>query len=231
MNTAIAVQEHFVPSYTKGHERPIKFGVIHFVSAKNMEGYEQDPYNMEGVLKIFDEEGPKYQFSCHYIIDREGNIWQLVRLEDTAWHAGKSVIAIPEYMENINHDSIGVELVCKAGDKYTTPQYQSLANLAVFIEDYVNNQNLGHIEQWVGHDWISGQIAVDLGIKKKSVMKVDPGTLFDWDVFLREKYRVRLENEVRATAKHDFKHEILKELSVKECFSLAVSKLLKRKSN
>ena len=229
MSTELKFIEHFVPNYTKGHERPVKFGILHFVSCRYYDGYKDDPYNMEGILKLFDEDGAKYQFSCHYIISREGTVYQLVRLEDTSWNAGKSVIAIPQYMESLNPDSIAIELVGMEGDNYTTAQYQSLAKLAVHIEDEVLKLNIGQIDHWVGHDWVSGEITVKLGMKEKSKMKVDPGILFDWDVFLREKYRVRLDTEVRSGAKHELKAEIVADMKAGECLSLWFSKVFNGK--
>lgn len=223
------IKEHWVPNYTKGHERPVKFGVIHYVSCKYYTPYENNPYSIDGILKLFDDLGSKYKFSAHYIISREGEIYQLVRLEDTSWNAGKSVIAIPEYTEYLNDCSVGVELVGMCGDKYTTKQYQALAKLSNYIEDEVDKNSYGHIEHWVGHDWISGKIAVKLGIKEKSKIKKDPGILFDWDIFLREKYRLRLDTELRASAKPDFKKEILKEMGISELTSLFISKIFKKK--
>lgn len=228
MSNDLKITEHFVPNYTKGHEKPVKFGIIHFVSARYYDGYKTDPYNIDGILKLFDDLGAVHKFSCHYIIARDGALYQLVRLEDTSWNAGKSVIAIPDYMEYLNHASIGIELVGMSGDKYTNAQYQALAKLAVYIEDNVSKLNIGQIDHWVGHDWISGIIAVKLGMKEKSKMKVDPGILFDWEIFLREKYRVRLELEVRTNARQELKSEILSELKAGECLSLFFSKILKR---
>ena len=52
----------------------------------------------------------KSQVSCHYLISREGKIFQLVKDDRVAWHAGKSKW---ENFENINDKSIGIELVNK----------------------------------------------------------------------------------------------------------------------
>ena len=229
MPNGLNIIEHPVPNYTKGHVRPVKFGIIHFVSARYYEGYQDDPYNIEGILKLFDERGPIDQFSCHYIIARDGAVYRLVHIEDTSWNAGKSVIAIPEYMTSLNASSIGVELVGMEGDRYANPQYQTLAKLAVLIEDEVSNLGVGQLDHWVGHDWVSGEIAVKLGIKNKSVMKKDPGVLFDWLIFLREKHRVRLETEVKTNCRQEMRDETLASLTSHECFSLWMSKLMGRK--
>ena len=46
--------------------------------------------------------------SCHYLINRRGKIFRLVKDEDIAWHAGKSMWG--KY-KNLNKNSIGIELV------------------------------------------------------------------------------------------------------------------------
>ena len=50
--------------------------------------------------------------SSHYLINRDGKIWQLVDENMTAWHAGVS-----EWLgeKNLNHSSIGIEL-CNPGN-------------------------------------------------------------------------------------------------------------------
>ena len=225
----LKIIDHPVPNYTKGRTQKVRFGVIHFTSAVNVSGYEKDPYNVEANLILFDSLGTTAKFSAHYLITREGQIYQWVQIQDTAWHAGKSCIAIPEYLDNLNSYSVGIEILCKEGDKYTTAEYQAAAHLAVFIEDQVAKNNLGYLEHWVGHDWIAGEIAVRLGIRERSQIKVDPGPCFDWDIFNRERYRTRLEPELMVTVKAGLKDQILDELSVGECLSLFIGKLFKGK--
>ena len=45
------------------------------------------------------------EVSAHYMIDRDGTLWQMVREQDRAWHAGAG-----EWcgMDDINSRSIGV---------------------------------------------------------------------------------------------------------------------------
>ena len=33
---------------------------------------------------------PKYKVSCHYLINRKGDVIQMVEDKNIAWHAGKS---------------------------------------------------------------------------------------------------------------------------------------------
>ena len=50
---------------------------------------------------------PKYKVSCHYLIDRKGEILRLVEDNKIAWHAGKSKW---KKFINLNKNSIGIEL-------------------------------------------------------------------------------------------------------------------------
>ncbi len=106
------------------------------------------------------------QVSAQYIIARaERPIVQMVRDEDTAWHAGRSewIINGIKY-SNLNNRSIGIEL---QGDgnlvPYTDFQYEALIWL-VKQKMLEFNVPIGLVR---GHEEISN-------------VKVDPGTLFDW---------------------------------------------------
>jgi N-acetylmuramoyl-L-alanine amidase len=111
------------------------------------------------------------QASAQYVIAREERpIVQMVRDEDTAWHAGKSSWAIRgETRESINKWSIGIEL---QGDGqivgYTDFQYEALAWL---VKQKMEKFN----------------IPVDLirGHQEISPWKPDPGPMFDWNRFKR----------------------------------------------
>ena len=50
----------------------------------------------------------KSQVSCHYLINRSGKILKMVKDENIAWHAGKSMWG---NYKNLNKNSIGIELV------------------------------------------------------------------------------------------------------------------------
>ena len=70
---------------------------------------------------------PKAKVSAHYLINREGFIWQLVEDNKVAWHAGVSRWL---NRKNLNETSIGIEL-CNPGHEnnyinFTDTQYLSL---------------------------------------------------------------------------------------------------------
>jgi hypothetical protein len=60
-----------------------------------------DPYGVEGVI----HEYKIYGISPHYLIDRKGNIFRLVKEENIAYHAGKG--KMPDGRTNINAFSNG----------------------------------------------------------------------------------------------------------------------------
>ncbi|MGY3715068.1 N-acetylmuramoyl-L-alanine amidase [Sutcliffiella cohnii] len=156
--------------------------MIHYTS--NAARNPENPYVLEDIYSLFEE----YGVSAHYIIDREGDIFQLVDESRVAFHAGKGMdLNFLEYRNNMNDYSIGIELMA-IGTKeemnvnlqegqyelispshigYTDEQYHSLAKL---LEDLYERypKVLRNRENVVGHD------------EYAPVRKSDPGSLFDW---------------------------------------------------
>lgn len=132
--------------------------------------------SFEGAVKWLTN--PKSGVSAHYCIDKDGKIVQLVKEAKKSWHAGKSVWGEED---NLNENSIGIELVNKNDDKdpYPILQIDSLAKLIVDIQAYYN---LISDDRIVGHDQISPG------------RKTDPGLNFPWVYLgvLIEKYRSAL---------------------------------------
>ena len=86
----------------------------------------------------------KSQVSYHYIIDRNGDIYHLVKEANKAWHAGKSKL---NGKSNVNPFSIGIAFVSNGVDKYTPDQYDSSAWLCSVIKKkytILNNWIVGH---------------------------------------------------------------------------------------
>ena len=73
---------------------------------------------------------PKSKVSCHYLINRKGKVFSLVKDNYIAWHAGKSMW---RKYKNLNKNSIGVELINKGHkygyQKFTTVQINRLVIL------------------------------------------------------------------------------------------------------
>lgn len=72
---------------------------------------------------------PQTKVSAHFTIDRDGSIVRHVALDKRAWHAGVS--RMPDGRENVNHFSIGIELVNlnDGVDPYPAEQLAALKTL------------------------------------------------------------------------------------------------------
>lgn len=131
--------------------------VIHYTGMKTLE---------TAIKRLCDEEA---KVSCHYLIDRQGNVFYMVDEKYRAWHAGVSKW---DGRENVNDFSIGIELENKGHEfgyePFTEPQMLSLIDLCKSIK---TRHNIKHI---VGHS----DIAPD--------RKQDPGELFDWNRLKKE---------------------------------------------
>ncbi|MFP2910041.1 N-acetylmuramoyl-L-alanine amidase [Pyxidicoccus sp. 3LFB2] len=110
---------------------------------------------------------PKSDVSAHYMIDRDGKIYQLVGDEKRAWHAGKGELhGVPS---DINSRSIGIELVNDGSGKTAFPdaQYKALIQLTGHLKQKYNVP----MKNIVGH----ADVAVPKGRKN------DPAPNFDWN--------------------------------------------------
>ncbi|MCY4305440.1 MAG: N-acetylmuramoyl-L-alanine amidase [Aestuariivita sp.] len=102
------------------------------------------------------------QVSTHYLIAENGQLWQLVKEQFRAWHAGKG----SWYgVEDINSASIGIELDNDGKSPYCSPQIETLIRLLTDILDRWElppKSVIGHSDIAPGRKW-------------------DPGPKFDWN--------------------------------------------------
>ena len=114
--------------------------------------------------------------SCHYLIDREGKIIQLVEDLKIAWHAGKSRW---KKLKNLNANSIGIELVNRGHEfgyqKYPKKQIDKLVRLVFFLKKKYKIKN----SCILGHSDIA------------PLRKKDPGEKFPWSKLIKNKIAVR----------------------------------------
>ncbi len=124
------------------------------------------------------------RLSSHYLVARDGDVFQLVGENDVAFHAGRSVMPNDGRVD-VNGFSIGIELVSSHPDDdqevasgripaYTEKQYESLDRLLCLI------RSRHAIHSLVGHDEIAGDLAVDRGLRTAATKKKDPGPFFEW---------------------------------------------------
>ncbi|WP_406665982.1 1,6-anhydro-N-acetylmuramyl-L-alanine amidase AmpD [Gallaecimonas sp. GXIMD1310] len=102
--------------------------------------------------------------SAHFLVCRDGEIRQFVPLQERAWHAGKSTFL---GRENLNDNSIGIELEGADHMPFSAAQYQALAMLCRWL--------LAELalpaDRITGHETIA------------PMRKTDPGAGFDWLTF------------------------------------------------
>ena len=132
----------------------IKFLIFHYTRMKTE----------KSALKRLSDNNSKV--SCHYLINRRGKVFRLVKDEDVAWHAGKSMWG--KY-KNLNKNSIGIELVNR-GHKFgyqTFPKIQikKLVKLCKFLMKKYNIKK----KLVLGHSDIA------------PLRKIDPGEKFPWN--------------------------------------------------
>ena len=172
----------FPEKFSSEREGEISFVMLHFSS--NVIENKKSPYDVDKVLNIFME----YYTSPHYLIDREGVIYQCVDESRTAWHAGKGEWGNDEkYTNKMNEYSIGIEIlgigsyndmkkylsekeynsINKSDLGFTEKQYDSILELLQDIDDRYKTITFDK-EHIISHE----DYAPD--------RKTDPGELFDW---------------------------------------------------
>jgi len=121
--------------YTSSKNRTIDTIIIH--SSYNALGGNK--YDLDKLIAEYKE----YGVSPHYLVDRDGKIYQLVKNSNIAYHAGES--KMPDGRSNVNNFSIGIELMNTEDEKFTDEQYDSAKYLISYIkEDYKIKYVLGH---------------------------------------------------------------------------------------
>lgn len=111
---------------------------------------------------------PAAQVSAHYLIGRDGKIYQLVKDERRAWHAGEAAIR-GDRTPDVNSRSIGIEIT-NAGDgktPFTQKQYEALEKLV----PYLMKKHKVPMKNLLGHK----DVAIPAGRKS------DPASNFNWE--------------------------------------------------
>lgn len=119
-------------------------------------GVNGDPYDVDDVIALW----KSYGVAPHYMIARDGTVYQLVADKNIAYHAGES--KMPDGRSGVNNFSIGVEILNTKTDKYTSAQYQAVKDLISYLKGKYGKMTV------VGHDTIAPG------------RKSDPWN-FDWD--------------------------------------------------
>lgn len=137
---------------------PIKYVVLHYTEM-----------NFEDALnKLLCKEA---EVSAHYLIKKNGEIFQLVREDKIAWHAGQSYW---HGLEKLNQNSIGIELDNSGVESFPQAQIDSCLKLCKYLK---NKYNMS-ASNFIGHSDIAPE------------RKIDPGIFFDWQLFAKHGFGI-----------------------------------------
>ena len=135
-----------------------------------------ESYPVQKALDVF----TKRKVSSHYIIDEDGEVWQLVGESHRAWHAG---VSSWQGKTDINSRSIGIELVSPTlGQKnYPAKQREALIELVQkLVKKYkIKPQNI------VGHSDVA------------PTRKADPGKCFLWKELAEKGFGIWLDKKLK----------------------------------
>lgn len=156
--------------------------VLHFTS--NALAKPHDPYQVDDVYNVFKD----YGVSAHYIIDRAGEISQLVYEDRVAYHAGEGIIeGYPEYEKGLNHYSIGIELLAIGTREEMLPIIDEASfnkidpNLLGYTEEQYTTLNTLIDDIIIRNPSIQKSRLNIVGHDDYTDRKTDPGRLFEWN--------------------------------------------------
>jgi N-acetyl-anhydromuramyl-L-alanine amidase AmpD len=124
--------------YEEASGRKINTMVLH--SSHAVSG---DPYDTGAVIALW----KSYGVAPHYMVARDGTVYQLVADKNIAYHAGEG--QMPDGRSGVNNFSIGVEILNTKTDDYTSAQYSAVKSLIARLEGKYGNLKV------VGHDTIA----------------------------------------------------------------------------
>ena len=163
---------------------PVEFLVLHYTAM-----------SIEKTLEYFED--PSSKVSSHLIIDREGQLFEMVPCLEgfcfKAYHAGQSFFT--NTWKQFNDCSIGIELVNWNGNffPYTEKQYQALHEIIKLLKALY--PALNQADRVVGHEHIAGHRG-----------KIDPGVQFDWSLFFEMNYSKPFPKRKASLSDKDRKH-------------------------
>ena len=135
--------------------RNIRYLIIHYSGMQS------------GRVSMKKLKSPKSKVSCHYFIERNGDIYRMVNDNRIAWHAGKS-----KWMNinNLNKYSIGIEIQNKGHSiRYQNFPKKQIFSLIKLIKILIKKYKIKK-ENVLGHS--------DIAPLRKS----DPGEKFPWSL-------------------------------------------------
>lgn len=110
---------------------------------------------------------PASEVSAHYLIAGDGRVWQMVREDARAWHAGAGAWGA---VTDVNSRSIGIELDNGGAHPFAAPQMQALEGLL----------------RGIMMRWSVPACRVIAHADMAPARKSDPGPKFDWRRLARQ---------------------------------------------
>lgn len=149
----LEINERLSPNWDERPNPKIDTVVLHYTGMRS---------GQEALTRMCD---PAAKVSAHYMIEEDGSLFRLVPEEKRAWHAGVSAW---QGQENLNHNSIGIELVNPGHEfGYRSFPKSQIDTLLKLLEGIEQRHNVPQA-RYIGHS----DIAPD--------RKIDPGELFPW---------------------------------------------------
>tara|TARA_B100002051_G_scaffold274932_1_gene317303 strand:+ start:1493 stop:2212 length:720 start_codon:yes stop_codon:yes gene_type:complete len=149
------IKQYKSPNFYKNtrNSKKIKFIIIHYTGMQSVRA------------SLYRLTSKRQKVSCHYLINRKGTVFQLVKDNKIAWHAGKSRW---KKFKNLNDNSIGIELENKGHQfgyqKFSKKQINKLIKLCLKLKKKYRIKN----SFVLGHSDIA------------PLRKLDPGEKFPW---------------------------------------------------
>ena len=156
---------NFSPNYSKKtrSKKDIKYIIIHYTGMQS---------EIESIKRL---KRKNSEVSCHYLINRKGKVYQMVKDMNIAWHAGKSKW---KKLENLNKHSIGIELVNKGHQfGYQFFHKKQIKSLILLCKKLKKKYKIKK-ENFLGHS--------DIAPLRKS----DPGEKFPWKLLSDYKFGI-----------------------------------------
>ena len=144
----------------------VTFIILHYTETKTL----------EDAIKILTEDYRKV--SCHYVVDINGDIYNLVSDYHRAWHAG---ISSWDGLEDINSRSIGIEIVYEGETKKQFPKMQ--ISSVIHLVKYLASKYKIKRHKILGHSDIA------------PLRKKDPGKYFPWGTLDKNKIGLWVKNK------------------------------------